>query len=369
MSDEKSVKHYEVTAKIEDHGKRLDRYLSDVFSDISRSQIKALILSGKLTKNSKIIGTPNAKVIENAHYHLCIPAPVELILTPQNIPLDVLYEDQDIIVVNKSAGMPVHPGAGHWKGGTLVHALLYHCATSLSGIGGVERPGIVHRLDKDTSGVLVVAKHDQAHLGLSKQFSDHSVKRNYIAFSRNAPDPENGELITHLVRSGTNRQKMAVLTITDKQEQIKGKKATTFYQTLQTYGQKSKSSIGRAKAAKLVCQLKTGRTHQIRVHMAHLGCPLLGDQLYGRKVNVERILNQTNFKDNTASFSNSPITDQSISIQSIHDSEEKIIKPFRRQALHAAILGFVHPINHQYLEFETKLPKDMQRLEKFLQRL
>ena len=327
------------TARAEDSdaGERLDRWLAAQWPDFSRSRIKALIEEGRLTREGEAAGDPSAKVIAGSGYRLDIPPLREAAPKPEDIPLDVLYEDDALIVLIKPAGLTVHPGAGAWTG-TLVHALLHHCRGSLSGIGGVERPGIVHRLDKDTSGVMVAAKTDQAHQGLSAQFAAHSVERAYIAFVRHAPNKKAGRIETRIARAAKDRTKMAVI---ENMKSEAGKHAVTNYRLLESYGQDPKAAIGRPLAAKMECRLETGRTHQIRVHMAHIGCPLLGDPVYAPRRTLAPIRSESG----------------------------RELKDFGRQALHAAILGFEHPVSGETMRFETELPKDMQRLEKFLQLL
>lgn len=324
-------------AEAEHQGQRLDRWLADGWEEYSRSRIKALIEDGQLTANGTELRDPSAKVQAGLTYALSIPAPRPDTPVPEQMDLNILHEDADLIVLMKPAGLTVHPAAGHWTG-TLVHGLLHHCAGSLSGIGGVERPGIVHRLDMDTSGVMVVAKSDAAHKGLTAQFAEHSVERAYIAFTKGAPNPKAGRIETQLVRSSKDRKKFEVPWDPESEA---GKHAITNYQTLSRFGQDPRAAIGTGLAAKVECRLETGRTHQIRVHMAHIGCPLLGDPLYGsRRGGI---------------------------IASSDNGRE--LKEFRRQALHAAILGFVHPVTGETLRFESDMPKDMQRLEKFLERL
>lgn len=327
----------EKIAQHEDNGERLDRWMAALWDDLSRSRCKALVEQGCLFMDGAPLTDPSAKVREGAVYRLDVPAPVEATPKPEDIPLEVLFEDEHLIVINKPAGMAVHPAAGNWTG-TLVHALLFHCAGSLSGIGGVERPGIVHRLDKDTSGVMVAAKTDKAHQGLSEQFAAHSVERAYLAFTRSAPQPRSGRIETRLARSSHDRKKMAVIDTPGSQA---GKHAITNYETLKTFGQEPGKSVGHPMCALVRCRLETGRTHQIRVHMAHIGCPLLGDPVYGRgrSTPLAKLDSGKDFKD------------------------------FRRQALHAAVLGFEHPVTGEQVRFETDLPKDMQRLEGFLERI
>jgi len=327
----------EIQAGPEHQGLRLDKWLADSWDDLSRSRIKALIEAKQLTMDGATETDPSLKVQSGSTYALTIPAPRPDTPTPEKMDLDIRYEDDDLIVLMKPAGLTVHPAAGNWTG-TLVHGLLHHCAGSLSGIGGVERPGIVHRLDMDTSGVMVVAKSDAAHQGLTAQFAAHTVERAYIAFTVGAPSPKAGRIETQLVRSSKDRKKFEVPH--DPYSEA-GKHAITNYATLKRFGQAPGAAIGTGLAAKVECRLETGRTHQIRVHMAHIGCPLLGDPVYGsRRGGV---------------------------LGAGENGRE--LKAFRRQALHAAILGFEHPVSGAYLRFEADLPKDMQRLEKFLERL
>jgi len=316
-------------------GLRLDRWLADEIEDFSRSRLKALIEDGRVTCNGELVLNAATKTVANGVYVLEIPELLTANPIPEDIPLEVAFEDDHLIVVNKPAGMPVHPATGHWTG-TLVHALLFHCAGSLSGIGGVERPGIVHRLDKDTSGLLVAAKSDAAHHGLAEQFAAHTVLRAYIAFTRSSPEPRKGRIETRIARSDTDRKKMAVV---NKANSVAGKHAITNYETLKSYGREGGAMLGRGLAAKVECRLETGRTHQIRVHMAHIAAPLLGDPVYGRG--------------------------RSQKLKELDDG--RAFKDFRRQALHARLLGFTHPITKEALQFETPLPKDMQKLEHFLE--
>ncbi|WP_291841533.1 RluA family pseudouridine synthase [Maricaulis sp.] len=318
-------------------GQRLDRWLTATAETLSRSRLKALIEEGQVTLDGVPVTDASAKVIAGGHYSVAIPAPRPDAPTPEPMDLNVLHEDNDLIVLLKPAGLSVHPAAGHWSG-TLVHGLLHHCAGSLSGIGGVERPGIVHRLDKETSGVMVVAKSDIAHKGLSKQFAAHTVERAYIAFTRNAPNPKSGRIETQLARSSRDRKKFEVPHDPNSEA---GKHAITNYTTLKRFGQAEGAAIGTGMAAKVECRLETGRTHQIRVHMAHINCPLLGDPMYGQKRG--RLLD--------------------------HDDESGTLRAFRRQALHAAILGFDHPVTGEALRFETDLPDDMKRVEAILETL
>ncbi len=319
------------------NGERLDRWMAQVWDDLSRSRCKALVEGGALSMDGEALTDPSAKVRAGAVYRLDVPPPEPAEPEAENIALEVLFEDEDLIVINKAAGMTVHPGAGNWTG-TLVNALLHHCKGSLSGIGGVERPGIVHRLDKDTSGVMVVAKSDAAHQGLSAKFAAHDIERAYLACVRGAPKPREGRLETRLARSSHDRKKFAV--VADPASKA-GRHAVTNYRTLQTYGQAPGKSVGTPLASLVECRLETGRTHQIRIHMAHLSAPLLGDPLYGKG--------------------------RSAPLANLDDG--KLFNDFRRQALHAAILGFEHPVTGEPLRFETEPPKDMQRLIGFLETL
>jgi 23S rRNA pseudouridine1911/1915/1917 synthase len=305
----------EITLPPDAAGERLDRALVGFSGDLSRARLQALISEGHLAFDGRII-TDGKHKARPGLYQLSIPAPIAALPQPQDLSLEVLFEDSHLIVINKRAGMAAHPAPGT-PDKTLVNALLFHCGDSLSGIGGVLRPGIVHRLDKDTSGVMVAAKSDAAHKGLSELFSRHDIDRTYEALTRGAPKPSHGTLTTQIGRSSHDRKKMAVL-------KSGGREATTHYQVLQAFSHDQKPI-----AAHVKCTLETGRTHQIRVHMAHLGSPCLGDAVYGsgaaHKIITEIVKNQN----------------------------------FNRQALHAAVLGFIHPITAKPLHFEASMPTDM----------
>ncbi len=290
-------------------GQRLDKALAEA-SGLSRERIKALLGEGRASLNGAPASQATFKPAAGTPFELRIPAATPLAAAAQDIPLVVAYEDADLIVVDKPAGLVVHPAAGNLDG-TLVNALLHHCRGQLSGIGGVARPGIVHRIDKDTSGLLVVAKSDAAHEGLARQFSDHSLERAYLALVAGLPLPLAGTVTGSIGRSNTNRKKMALV------EAGRGKHAVTHFATLE-----------RLDGAALVeCRLETGRTHQVRVHMTSIGHPLLGDPAYGRTpARLKVVL-----------------------------AEHK----FARQALHAAVLGFIHPVSGTPLRFESPLPADM----------
>ncbi|NBW75541.1 MAG: RluA family pseudouridine synthase [Sphingomonadaceae bacterium] len=292
-------------------GERLDKALS-LASGLSRERIKALMGEGRVLLNGKPASQASLKPDAGTTFEIRVPeaAPAEAVA--QDIPLSVVYEDEYLIVIDKPAGLVVHPAAGNLDG-TLVNALLHHCQGQLSGIGGVVRPGIVHRIDKETSGLLVVAKTDKAHEGLAKQFADHSIHRAYLAVVGGVPKPPSGTVSGHIGRSDHDRKKMAVLHPLNK----RGKHAVTHYRLVEALGL----------ASLVECQLETGRTHQVRVHMSSIGHPLLGDPVYGR--NPQRLR---------------PILTQ------LH---------FARQALHAAELGFIHPVTGEALSFASALPADM----------
>lgn len=305
-------------------GGRLDKVLADLVGELSRGRIQALMAAGLIRREGRPVTDASAKA-QVGTYEISIPPPVAAEPLPEAIPLTVLYEDAHLIVIDKPPGMAAHPGPGT-ESGTLVNALLYHCGDSLSGIGGVLRPGIVHRLDKDTSGVMVAAKSDAAHAGLSALFATHDIERAYIAFTRGAPSPAKGTIQTQIGRSPHDRKKMAVL-------KSGGREAITHYTVEQPWGG------AKPVAARVRCVLETGRTHQIRVHLASKGAPCLGDPVYGSgaPVNAVRAL-----------------------------IEEAGLA---RQALHAAVLGFVHPVTGEPLRFETPLPADMAALEAGLEEL
>jgi 23S rRNA pseudouridine1911/1915/1917 synthase len=294
-------------------GWRLDRALAAAVPSLSRERLKVLTKAGALTREGKAVRDPATKIKGDERFTLAIPDPVPAHNEPQEIPLPIVYEDEHLLVIDKPAGLVVHPAAGN-RDGTLVNALLHHCGSSLSGIGGVARPGIVHRIDKDTSGLLVIAKHDKAHEGLAKQFAAHSIDRRYLAIVSGVPRQAEGTVDAPLARSPQNRKKITIV------KDGRGKRAVTHWKRLQILGD----------AALVECRLETGRTHQVRVHMASIGHPLVGDPVYGHKKTAHRkLLNQLDFK---------------------------------RQALHAAHLGFIHPVTKGRLSFDSALPSDMQEL-------
>lgn len=290
-------------------GERLDKALAQV-SGLSRERIKALMGEGRIVLDGVVASQASIKPVAGTRFAITVPAAAPAEAVAQDIPLTIVFEDAHLIVVDKPAGLVVHPAAGNLDG-TLVNALLHHCQGQLSGIGGVARPGIVHRIDKDTSGLLVVAKTDAAHEGLAKQFADHSIHRAYRAIVSGTPRPPAGTVRGAIARSSTNRKKMALV------EDGRGKHAVTHFRTLEEF----------TGAALVECRLETGRTHQVRVHMASIGHPLLGDPVYGR--NPQRLR---------------PILSQ------LH---------FARQALHAAELGFTHPVTGAAHSFAAALPADM----------
>lgn len=292
-------------------GWRLDRALAQAAPTLSRERIKALISTGAVTGPEGLVRDPARKASGGAAFRIEVPAPAPAHNEAQAIPLEIAYEDEHLIVIDKPAGLVVHPAAGNLDG-TLVNALLHHCGGSLSGIGGVARPGIVHRIDKDTSGLMVAAKTDRAHVGLARQFKAHTIDRRYKAIVAGRPNPPAGTVDQPLARSPQNRKKVAIV--------AGGKRAVTHYRLEQPLRD----------AAMVECRLETGRTHQVRVHMASIGHPLLGDPVYGRARPQYRELLET--------------------------------LGFARQALHAARLGFIHPINSHALAFESVLPADMQEL-------
>lgn len=312
--------HSTIIARIAEdaRGWRLDRALAAALPTLSRERLKALISTGAVVgPEGAPVRDPAVKAVPGGDYEVSVPRPRPAHNEPQDIALEIAYEDEHLLVVDKPAGMVVHPAAGNFDG-TLVNALLHHCAGRLSGIGGVARPGIVHRIDKDTSGLLVVAKTDVAHEGLAAQFARHSIERLYLAITAGVPVPGAGTIDAPLARSSANRKKIAV--VKAKEDGGRGKRAVTHYRIVERLDD----------AALTECRLETGRTHQVRVHMASIGHPLLGDPVYGRAGPQHR----------------------------------EILKrlDFHRQALHAAALGFVHPVSKHNLSFKSALPSDIQEL-------
>jgi 23S rRNA pseudouridine1911/1915/1917 synthase len=318
-----------------DAGERLDRVLAKHVADLSRSRLKALILAGKVAIGARTIRDPGHRVNAGDVVAFTMPALQPAVPQPEPIPLAVVYEDDAIIVIDKPKGLVVHPAAGNWSG-TLVNALVAHCGASLSGIGGVARPGIVHRLDKDTTGLMVVAKTDRAHLSLSRQFADHGrtgpLQRGYLAFAWGAPERAKGSIVAPIARHPRARDKMSV--------RADGRAATTHWQVLERYPGPSGGGDGKPVASLLACRLETGRTHQIRVHLAHIGHPVLGDATYG-----------AGFRTKSAQFA---------------AAAQAALAGLGRQALHAYLLGFEHPLTGDSLEFRSELPSDLARLRRSL---
>ncbi len=317
-----------VKAANEDEGQRLDKVLTRHAPQFSRARLQSLIEAGHVTAAGKALTGSSHKVKAGDEFIVTVPPAIEAEPRAQDIPLDIVYEDKDLLVINKSPDMVVHPAAGNWDG-TLVNALLAHCGNELSGIGGVKRPGIVHRLDKETSGLMVVAKNDAAHKGLSEQLAKRTLKRVYEAIVWGNVSPVKGRVETNIGRSRANRQKMAV-------QEEGGKEAVTDYEVLEGFG---------LVASLVECRLQTGRTHQIRVHMAHIQHWLVGDPVYGRSA-ITRFLK-------------------------LHKVSEKLaqsLKDFPRQALHAARLEFVHPISQNKIKLTAEAPGDMKNLLKLLKK-
>ncbi len=313
-----------------DLNKRIDKLLTEKISSISRNRLQSFILKKKVRINEEIILSTSFKIKSLGKIILEIPEPNESIIEPKKINIKIIYEDRNLIVIDKQPGMVVHPGAGNFDD-TLVHALLYHCGESLSGIGGVIRPGIVHRIDKMTSGIIVVAKDDQTHISLSNQFKNKTVEKEYNLFCWGNLINKKGLIENYITRSIRNRRKMTISNLN------KGRFASTEYKILKEFEISNNNYISLIK-----CKLNTGRTHQIRVHMSHIGLPLVGDKLYGRQ-----------------------------KIEKVKDEKLKIFlqKNFintGRQALHAKKLGFYHPVKKEKVTFETGLPTDLQRLIKAL---
>jgi 23S rRNA pseudouridine1911/1915/1917 synthase len=320
-----------VVISAEETGGRLDRVLAARIADLSRSRLKALILEGAVAVNRRTIRDPEYRVNSGESVVVTVPPPEPAKPEPENIPLNVVYEDDALIVIDKPKGLVVHPAAGNWTG-TLVNALIAHCGDSLSGIGGERRPGIVHRLDKDTTGLMVVAKNDRAHKSLAAQFADHGrtgeLRRGYLAFAWGAPDRPKGTIDAPIERHPRARDKMAV--------REGGREAMTHWQVLERY----QGTDGKPVASLLACRLETGRTHQIRVHLAHAGYPLMGDDTYG-----------PGFKTKAAH---------------LRPDAQEALGALGRQALHAYLLAFEHPDSGELLEFRSELPADLVRLRNVL---
>lgn len=321
---------YEFTVAPEHSGERLDKYLAGQSPELSRTRIQNLMLEGEVRLNGAVCGSASYKLKSGDSLSINVPVPRDDTPIPEDIPLDIVFEDESLIVINKPVGLVVHAGAGH-ADGTLVNALLHHCGDTLSGIGGVKRPGIVHRLDKDTSGLMLVAKSDKAHKKLSAQLSDRSLHRRYKALVWGAPVPRKGVVDAPIGRHPSNRQKMGVV-------HKNGREARTQYLLTEEWGPVSM----------VECSLETGRTHQVRVHMAHLGHPLLGDPLYGLARNG-----------------------QMARLKKVGLDEALIeqVLEFPRQALHAAEIAFIHPLTDEEMGFECDIPSDIAGLISILNQI
>tara|TARA_A100001011_G_scaffold86660_1_gene91043 strand:- start:874 stop:1857 length:984 start_codon:yes stop_codon:yes gene_type:complete len=309
---------------------RLDKFLAAKFNDITRTQIKKIIISKNLSINNKIVSSPSQKVRIGDKISFSILENKNEYIKPEKIKIDIVYEDNDLIVLDKPSGIVVHPGAGN-KSGTLVNGLVYHYNKNLSDLNGIYRPGIVHRIDKETSGLIVVAKNNFSHAKLAKQFSDHTIKRKYLALIWGVLRPLKGKIITLISRSKKNRQLMAV-------SEISGKKAITNYKTLKVFANDEIPKISLVE-----CVLETGRTHQIRVHLSHKGNGLIGDKKYGKQKKMK--------------------------FKKINKKVEEVLKSFNRQALHAQNLGFTHPSKNRQIEFGSKLPQDFKKILDILEKL
>lgn len=326
--------NHAVVAAAEDQGKRLDKWLSEALPNITRTRVQQLLAGDAVMSGGVVLRDASHKVKAGLHVTIAVPELVPLTLAPSNTVLSIVYEDNDIIVINKPVGMTVHPAPGAGND-TLVHALLGHCGASLSGIGGVMRPGIVHRIDKDTSGLLVVAKHDVAHQHLAAQLKDRSLKRTYFAWVWGLVYPKEGSVNAPIARHPVHRKKMAVIAT--------GRSAITHFST--RYQLLLRGEVPMISALEL--QLETGRTHQIRVHMSHVGHGLLGDGTYGATT-ATRL---ARLKERAG-----PLPAEA----------EAFLRSFKRQALHAAKLGLIHPTTGKAMAFEAPLPDDLVALENAL---
>jgi 23S rRNA pseudouridine1911/1915/1917 synthase len=324
-----------VTVGAQEAGERLDRFLAHRLPHLSRSRLQALIRAGRVARDGAAVGDLGHRTKAGETYSVEVPEPEPAAPQAEAMPLAIVHEDADLIVIDKPAGLTVHPGPGH-AAGTLVNALIAHCGASLSGIGGVRRPGIVHRLDKDTSGLLVVAKSDRAHRGLAEQFAAHGadgrLERRYLAIVWGTPERRRGAIDAALARSRANRTKIAVVS------EAAGRRAVTRYEVLATYPKGEAKPV----ASLLRLTLETGRTHQVRVHLAHIGHPLLGDMTYG-----------AGFK---------------ASARKLGEEAQAALAALGRQALHAAELAFEHPVTGKRLRFTSPLPADMAHLAATLEK-
>ena len=319
-------KKINLIVKENDKNLRIDVFINKKEASISRTRIKKLIINGNLKLNNQIITDPSKKIIVDDVISLIVSEPKKLSLKPYRYKLQIVYEDKDLIVLDKPAGIVMHPGAGNFDN-TIVNALIYYDKDNLSNIGDELRPGIVHRIDKNTSGLVVIAKNNQAHEHLSRQFSQHSIKRIYQLLIWGKVRPSKGKIVNLITRSSKNRQRMEV-------SNIKGKKAITNYKTIEVFENKNTPTL-----SLLECKLETGRTHQIRVHMNYLGNSILGDDKYKKKFKM---------------------------IKNINPNLEKSLKNLNRQFLHAKTIGFIHPKNGGEMVFTSKLPKELEKILKML---
>jgi 23S rRNA pseudouridine1911/1915/1917 synthase len=322
------AKHIHALAEEHHKGQRLDRFLSAALPDLSRTRLQSLIKQGLVTRGGAPVNDPEHRVKPGERYRITLPQPAPPKPAPQALPLDIRYEDDALIVIDKPAGLVVHPGAGN-ADRTLVNALVAHCGASLSGIGGAARPGIVHRLDKDTSGLMVVAKTDAAHRALAAEFADHgrtsALDRAYLALVWGTPPRRSGRIEAPIGRHPVAHVKMAVVA------EGKGRPAATHYRVLATFGRDEKT---KAPIASLIeCRLETGRTHQVRVHLAHVGTPVIGDPLYGKGFKTKAAL--------------------------LPDPLYGKLERLYRQALHASGLAFTHPVDSTLREFNSPLPHEL----------
>lgn len=330
MDEPDILESLEFVVTPEEAGARLDKFLAAQGADLSRTRIKNLMIDGQVLLNGAVCDSPAQKLKADDVIQISVPEAVDDTPIAEDIPLDIVYEDDALIVINKPVGLVVHAGAGHHDG-TLVNALLHHCGDTLSGIGGVKRPGIVHRLDKDTSGLMLVAKTDKAHKELSAQLADRTLHRRYKALVWGAPVPIKGVVDAPIGRHPSHRQKMSII-------HRNGREARTQYMLVEQWGPVSM----------VECTLETGRTHQVRVHMAHIGHPLLGDPLYGLARNGQ-----------TSRLKKGGLAEE------LWDQ----VIDFPRQALHAAEIAFIHPLTDEEMWFESDLPDDMQALISILNQM
>jgi 23S rRNA pseudouridine1911/1915/1917 synthase len=320
MKESPEQEYYTVTVSPEQEGMRLDKYLAVQLPALSRSRIQALIAGNQVVSDGEVITQSSAAVKSEQQLTVTIPPVTPTIMQPAAIPLTVAFEDEHMLVINKQAGLTVHPGAGCYQD-TMANALIAHCGDSLSGIGGVSRPGIVHRLDKDTSGLLVVAKNDHAHHHLSEQIASRTLKRIYTAIIWGTVTPPSGTISNLIARSQKDRVKMAIV-------KTGGKEAVTHYRTEEVFGEGIASLVS--------CKLQTGRTHQIRLHFSNLHHPLIGDPVYGSSKPAQ--------------------------LKNASAGVQEYLQGFKRQALHSHKIGFFHPYSNEYLEFTAPVPEDMEQL-------